>query len=71
MQTLTATVSALTHALSWALLFSLWQGLLIYGFLYLLLKMLPNINARVKIYLVAWGILRFVTVVCQYMDIAI
>ena len=51
MSTLSTTVSLLTHSLAWALLYSLWQGMLIYGTLYVLLKALPNINARVKYYL--------------------
>ncbi len=51
MNTLANTASLLTHSLAWALLYSLWQGALIYGSLYLLLKALPNVNARAKYYL--------------------
>jgi bla regulator protein BlaR1 len=51
MDTLSATTSLLTQSLAWALLYSLWQGLLIYCTLYALLRAVPNINARVKYYL--------------------
>ena len=51
MNTLSATTSLLTHSLAWALLYSLWQGALIYGTLFVLLKALPNVNARIKYYL--------------------
>jgi len=39
---------ALSHSLAWALLYSLWQGLLIFGFLYVLLKAIPSASARLK-----------------------
>jgi len=48
MNTLSATTSILTHSLAWALLYSLWQGILIYSTLFVLLKALPNAGARVK-----------------------
>jgi bla regulator protein blaR1 len=51
MNTFTTTASLLTHSLAWALLYSLWQGLLIYATLFVILKALPNINARVKYYI--------------------
>jgi bla regulator protein blaR1 len=51
MNALSATTSLLTHSLAWALLYSLWQGLLISGTLFMLLKALPNLNARIKYYL--------------------
>jgi len=51
MNTLSATTSLLSHSLAWALLYSLWQGALIYGTLYILLKALPSVNARIKYYL--------------------
>lgn len=38
----------LSHSLAWALLHSLWQGLLLYGLLLVLLKAMPNISAPVK-----------------------
>ncbi len=38
----------LSHSLAWALLYSLWQGLLLYGLLFVLLKAMPDISARVK-----------------------
>ncbi len=51
MNTLSNITSLLTHSLAWALLYSLWQGALIYGSLYLPLKALPNAGARAKYYL--------------------
>jgi len=54
MNTLSATVSLLTHSLVWALLYSLWQGLLIYGTLSVLLKGLPNVQERIK-YILSMG----------------
>ena len=51
MNTLSATTLLITHSLAWALLYSLWQGALIYSTLYILLKALPNVNARIKYYL--------------------
>ncbi|MCD6013895.1 MAG: peptidase BlaR1 [Flavipsychrobacter sp.] len=38
----------LSHSLAWALLYSFWQGLLLYGLLFILLKAMPNISSRVK-----------------------
>jgi len=49
--TLSATTSIITHSLAWALLYSLWQGLLVYGSLFVLLRAMPDINSRVKYYL--------------------
>ena len=43
--------SLLTHSLVSALLYSLWQGLLVYGCLFILLKALGDVSARVKYYL--------------------
>jgi bla regulator protein blaR1 len=57
MTTLYQTGTLLSHALAWALLYSLWQGLLVYGAVYLLLKALANMNARVKYYLSAAALL--------------
>ena len=51
MNTISTTTSLLTHSLAWALLHSLWQGALIYGSLYLLLKASPNAGSRAKYYL--------------------
>src|SRR4051812_47605772 len=51
MNTLSLTTTLLTHSLAWALLYSLWQGLLVFGILYALLKAMPNINARAKYYM--------------------
>ncbi len=51
MNAISITTSLLTHSLAWALLYSLWQGAVIYCILYILLKALPNIGARVKHYL--------------------
>ncbi len=39
---------ALSHSLAWALLYSLWQGLVMFGFLYVLLKAIPSASARLK-----------------------
>lgn len=44
----TISVTALAHSFSYALLYSLWQGAFIYGLLFVLLKALPGVNARVK-----------------------
>lgn len=44
----TISVTSLAHSFSYALLYSLWQGALIYGLLFALLKALPGVNARVK-----------------------
>lgn len=51
MNTFTTTATILTHSMAWALLHSLWQGLLIFGTLYTLLKAMPNANSRTKYYL--------------------
>lgn len=51
MNTLSATTSLLAHSLVWALLYSLWQGLLLYGCLFILMKAIPGISARLKHYL--------------------
>ncbi len=51
MNTLANTTSLLTHSLAWALLYSIWQGALIYGSLFFLLKALPNAGARARYYL--------------------
>lgn len=41
----------LTHSLAWALLYSLWQGLIVYGVLFILLKVLRNVRADVRYHL--------------------
>src|SRR4051812_24045097 len=51
MNTLSTTTSLLTHSLTWALLYSLWQGLLVYVTLFILLKAIPDASARIKHYL--------------------
>lgn len=48
MYTLSAATTLLSHSLVWALLYSLWQGALIYGLLYVLYKALPDMSARIK-----------------------
>lgn len=53
MNTLSTTTSLITHSLAWALVYSLWQGLLVYGTLFVLLKALTDVNSRVKYYLSA------------------
>ncbi len=50
MNTFSITASLLTHSLAWALLYSLWQGLLIYATLFVLLRAMPEMNARAKHY---------------------
>ncbi len=50
MNTLSATTS-LAQSLASALLYSLWQGLLVYGMLYVCLRALPGISARARYYL--------------------
>src|SRR4051812_12550625 len=50
MNTLSATTSLLTYSMAWAILNSLWQGLAVYGVLYILLKCFPDVNARIKHY---------------------
>lgn len=44
----TISVTSLAHSFSYALLYSLWQGALIYSLLFVFLKALPDVNARVK-----------------------
>ncbi len=51
MSAISATTSLLAHSLAWALLHSLWQGLLLYVASYVLFKALPNLGARIKYYL--------------------
>lgn len=41
----------LTHSLAWALLYSLWQGLIVYGVLFILLRVLRNVRADVRYHL--------------------
>ena len=41
----------LTHSLAWALLYSLWQGLLVYGVLFILLRVLRHARADVRYHL--------------------
>lgn len=48
MNTISTTTTLLTHSLGWALVHSLWQGLLIYAALWLLLRAMPNISAANK-----------------------
>ena len=43
--------SLFTHSLVWALLYSLWQGMIVYGCLYLLLKIAGNISSGIRYYL--------------------
>jgi len=50
MNTFSITASLLTHSLAWALLYSLWQGLLIYATLFVLLRAMPEMTARAKHY---------------------
>ncbi|MCW3121942.1 MAG: hypothetical protein JWQ38_1434 [Flavipsychrobacter sp.] len=51
MSTLSSFASLLTHSLAWALVHSLWQSIAIYTFLFIILKALPGMNARIKYYL--------------------
>jgi len=51
MNTLSFSASALAQSLSYALLYSLAQGAAIYGMLFIILKAVPGMNARVKYYL--------------------
>lgn len=44
----TISVTSLAHSFSYAILYSLWQGALIYGILFVFLKSLPGLNARIK-----------------------
>lgn len=55
MNTLSATALLLSRALSWALLYSLWQGLLISGALLVLLRALRGGSARFRYYLSLGG----------------
>lgn len=43
--------SLLTHSLAWALLYSLWQGLIVYGVLFIVLQMVRNVRAHIKYHL--------------------
>jgi bla regulator protein blaR1 len=51
MNAISVTSSVITHSLAWALVHSLWQGTIVYGVLYLILRFFPDINARIKYYL--------------------
>ena len=48
MNTLSQTASLLAHSFSYALLYSLWQGLILFALLYLLLKAFPRMSSRNK-----------------------
>ncbi len=48
MNSMSVTVYALTHSLAWALIHSLWQGLLVYALLYAVLKALQGASANAK-----------------------
>ena len=54
MNTLYVTTSLLAHSLSWALLCTLWQGLLVFGALYLLLQSLQGSSSRIR-YALSYG----------------
>ncbi|MES2703606.1 MAG: M56 family metallopeptidase [Bacteroidota bacterium] len=54
MNTLSTTLSALGHSLAWALAYSLWQGLLIFAALFVLLKAIAGASARTK-YTLSYG----------------
>lgn len=51
MNALSIITSVIPHSLAWALIHSLWQGLIIYVALYLILNIFPDISARIKYYL--------------------
>src|SRR5687767_12084581 len=38
----------LTHALGWALLHSVWQGFLLFGLLWVLLRIVPSASAKLR-----------------------
>jgi len=71
MNTFSLTASLLAQALSYALLYSLGQGFVVFGLLFLVLKAIPSLSARVR-YLLSFGAmaLTFVwfvdTVAAQY-----
>lgn len=44
----TITFTSLAHSFSYALLYSIWQGLLVYGLVFMLLKAIPHLNSRFK-----------------------
>src|ERR1700748_2677422 len=48
MNTLSVTITLITHSLCWALFYSLWQGLFIYIALSLVFKAIPGLNAKTK-----------------------
>lgn len=54
MNVLSITASLLARAFSYSLLYSLAQGLLVFGVLFVLLKAIPSLSARVR-YLLAFG----------------
>lgn len=64
MNTLSFT-TLLTHSLAWALLYSLWQGLLVYGILFVLLCALRDVSARAKYFL---SVGAFTTLVAWFAD---
>lgn len=49
-------ITSLAHSFSYALLYSLWQGALIYGALYMVLRALPGIGSRAR-YSLSFGAL--------------
>ncbi|GAA4460362.1 hypothetical protein GCM10023093_02860 [Nemorincola caseinilytica] len=49
-------ITSLAHSFSYALLYSLWQGLLIYGMLFVVLRALPGMGARTR-YSLSFGAL--------------
>ncbi len=51
MNTLSTTTTLLGHSLAWALLYSLWQGLIIYALLFVLLKAMPGIGSRIRYFM--------------------
>ena len=56
MQPLSITIFAFSQSLAWALFYSLWQGMLLYGIVYAVVRAMPSMNARIK-YLLSYGAL--------------
>ena len=51
MSTISQTTTILANSMAWALIHSLWQGLLLFALLFVLLKTVPGFSTRLKYYL--------------------
>ncbi len=51
MSTISQTTTILANSMAWALIHSLWQGLLLFALLFVLLKTVPGFGVRIRYYL--------------------